>query len=295
VTVAQKSRRQFLTLLAVASAAVLTGCEVTRGNSDLATRSPVPGVAGPTPSPWLSEGHAAGAPGQAAVFPVGPRRVLPPIPPPNTGSPPRVFSHLPRGPRTIALTIDDGYDAETVAAYVQFARDTGIALSFSPNGSYFAEWAPHAIALRPLLERGQVQILNHTFHHPNMTHLPGSRIREELERNDEWIQRTFGTTTRPWWRPPYGAHDKRTDTLAANLGYSRTLLWNGSLGDSRLLRPARLLQEARRYIQPGVILLGHANHPTVTHLYDELVALIRDRNLTPVTLDQAFGTSRATG
>ena len=42
-------------------------------------------------------------------------------------------------------------------------------------------------------------------------------------------------------------------------------------------------------------MLGHANHPTVTHLYGQLVELIRTRNLTPVTLDEAFGTSRASG
>jgi len=44
-----------------------------------------------------------------------------------------------------------------------------------------------------------------------------------------------------------------------------------------------------------VLNLGHANHPTVLGCFDQLVALIHSRTLTPVTLDEMFGTSRATG
>jgi hypothetical protein len=33
----------------------------------------------------------------------------------------------------------------------------------------------------------------------------------------------------------------------------------------------------------------------VLGLFDEILALIKQRNLTPVTMDEMFGTSRATG
>lgn len=239
----------------------------------------------------------AGRPGPGSVgrqFPVGPVRPLPPIPAAQPGSP-HLVERIPPGSRAVALTIDDGFDPVTVAAYVRFAQDSGIALTFGPNGTYAAEWEPHASALRPLIEAGQVQIQNHTFSHPRMTRLSEAKIRAELERNEDWIEHTFGTTARPWWRPPFGFHNQRTDTVAAALGSTRTLMWNGSLGDARLLSPQVLLQQARLYVQPGTVLLGHANHPTVTHLYAQLVELIRARHLTPQTLDQAFGTSRATG
>jgi hypothetical protein len=42
-------------------------------------------------------------------------------------------------------------------------------------------------------------------------------------------------------------------------------------------------------------MLGHANHPTVLGLFDQIMTLINQRNLTPVTMDEMFGTSRATG
>jgi hypothetical protein len=62
----------------------------------------------------------------------------------------------------IALTVDDGTAPEVVAGYVVFAQRSGIHLTFSPNGIYERQWAPHAAVLRPLVARGQVQIMNHT-------------------------------------------------------------------------------------------------------------------------------------
>jgi hypothetical protein len=48
-------------------------------------------------------------------------------------------------------------------------------------------------------------------------------------------------------------------------------------------------------MKPGVIMLGHANHPTVLSLFPQIVALIKERKLEAVTMDEMFGTSRATG
>jgi peptidoglycan-N-acetylglucosamine deacetylase len=195
----------------------------------------------------------------------------------------------------VALTIDDGYDRATVAAYVRFAFDTGIPITFNPNGCYAGVWEPHAATLQPLIEAGQVQIGNHTFDHKDLRSLSDTAIQAQVERNDEWVQRTFGITTRPWFRPPFGFRTERTDAAVGAVGYTRILMWNGSFGDSALLTPQVLMEQATRYLQPGVIMLGHANHRTVTGLYRQLTDLIRHRDLQPVTLDAAFATSRAAG
>jgi peptidoglycan-N-acetylglucosamine deacetylase len=91
------------------------------------------------------------------------------------------------------------------------------------------------------------------------------------------------------------ATGERTNELAASIGYTNVLMWNGSYGDSALLRPRTLLNLAREYLHPGVIMLGHANHPTVTHLFPRIAEIIASRDLHPVTLDEMFGTSRRTG
>jgi peptidoglycan/xylan/chitin deacetylase (PgdA/CDA1 family) len=194
--------------------------------------------------------------------------------------------------RQIALSVDDGYCNECVAGYVEFAHRTGTHLTFSPNGLYSHAWAPQAAVLRPLIDAGQVQIINHTFNHPNLTKVPTAKVREELERNEAWIVKTFATTTRPYYRPPFGRHNPAVDDTAAEIGLDRVVLWNGSLADSTLIPPQFLMEQARRYLQPGTIMLGHANHPTVLGLFDQLTTLIHDRTLTPVTLDEMFGSHR---
>jgi peptidoglycan/xylan/chitin deacetylase (PgdA/CDA1 family) len=195
----------------------------------------------------------------------------------------------------MALTIDDGYCAECVTGYVDFAERTGMRITFAPNGTFGDLWKPHADRLRRLIAAGQVQIGNHTWAHPDLVRLGAAAIREQIERNEEWIEKTFGITARPWFRPPYGNHNAEVDGIAAGLGYTNILLWNGTLGDATVEEPAELLSEARTWIQAGAIVLGHANHPTVLGLFDQLQQLIADRNLQPVTLDDMFGTSRAVG
>jgi peptidoglycan/xylan/chitin deacetylase (PgdA/CDA1 family) len=211
---------------------------------------------------------------------------------PVTGA--RVLTHGPSDGNRIAITVDDGYDAQVVAGYVDFAHRTGIHLTFSPNGSYGHSWAPHAAVLKPLIEHGQVQIINHTYSHRDLRKLSPGQIRDELERNDEWVNKNFATTTRPYYRPPFGFRNATVDGTAADLGYRDTVMWSGSYSDSKLITPDFLMAQARRYLKPGVIMLGHANHPTVLGLFDQITALIKERNLNPVTLNEMFGGTPST-
>jgi peptidoglycan/xylan/chitin deacetylase (PgdA/CDA1 family) len=145
------------------------------------------------------------------------------------------------------------------------------------------------------VESGQVQIANHTWSHPDLRRLSDARVQEEIERNEEWIQRLFGVTARPWFRPPFGLYSDRVEAIAGELGYTRVLLWNGTLGDSGPISTDDLLQLAERYCRSGAVVLGHANHPTVLPLLDQLRTLLSERQLRPVTLDTMFGTSRRRG
>jgi peptidoglycan/xylan/chitin deacetylase (PgdA/CDA1 family) len=268
-------RRTLLGLLTVGLAATIVGC----GSSSNASQN--------TPAPTTGPANPASSD--------APPPPLPPIPPPHPGPSQKIDHGIPGSDNKIVLTVDDGYNADCVAGYVEFAKQSGIHLTFSPNGTYGKEWAPHADVIKPLLERQQVQIMNHTFSHHDLTKMTDAQITTELEHNDEWVQQNFGITTRPYYRPPFGFHNPHVDGVAANLGYTRMVLWNGSYSDSEVITPQFLMQMAQQYLKPGVIMLGHANHPTVLGLFPQILDLIKQRQLTPVTLDEMFGTSRATG
>jgi len=194
---------------------------------------------------------------------------------------------LPGDGNLMALTVDDGADTVVVADYIQFAIDTGMRLTFFLNGQRPA-WTDNAAALRPLVESGQIQVANHTWSHPSLVDLSDGEIERELQVNDDFIRSTYGVESRPYFRPPYGFHDDRVDAVARSIGYSTPVMWYGSLSDSTLITDEQLMESATRWIGAQRIVIGHANYPTVTRHFTEIVDLIRSRGLVPVTLDDVF-------
>jgi peptidoglycan/xylan/chitin deacetylase (PgdA/CDA1 family) len=260
-------RRSFLLVLA----AGLAGASVVQGASELGETAPAPA---PPPAP-------APAPAPA----VAPVAVSAAVGLPPTG----VVDTLPGPANTLALTIDDGTSSEVVGAFATLAADTGIRLTFFPNGCY-RSWEDNAAVLRPLVDSGQVALGNHTWSHPDLTGLGDREVAEEIGRNRDFLRTMFGVHDSPFFRPPFGARDERTDRIAADVGHPTIAMWNGTLGDSRVLGPDELVTYARQWFAAQAIIVGHANHPTVTTVYGQLLDLIAERELRTVTLADVWAT-----
>ena len=103
------------------------------------------------------------------------------------------------------------------------------------------------------------------------------------------MRNTYGTDGTPFFRPPYGVHTPDTDRIAAEQGYTTITLWSGTVGDSVRENEASLIADAGKSFQPQQIVLAHANLPTITHCYGQLLDLINNRGLQTVTLNDVFG------
>ena len=259
-------RRHFLVALSVAT---LAGVGVMRCNVDGQAKSPEPSPA-------------------AVQHPPGPPALLPP---PSQSAriqvPGGVLSSLPGDGDLLALTVDDGVSSEVVQAYTQFAKDTGIRLTYFVNGVY-SSWTDHADLLRPLVDDGQIQLANHTWLHPNLTKLPLVAVAEEFRHNHDFLWKTYGVDVRPYFRPPYGAHNAHVDEVAGELGYTVNTLWTGDLGDQVVMSETDIVKMAEAYFNPQAVVIGHLNHMPVTNVYGQLVDIIRARKLRTVTLDDVF-------
>jgi peptidoglycan-N-acetylmuramic acid deacetylase len=203
------------------------------------------------------------------------------------GGPPRHISRLSGTGKNVALTIDDGVSTEVVSAYIDFARATGVRFTFFVTGCN-RSWTQNKDTLRPLVDSGQIQLANHTWTHADLTRCSGRKIESELTRCERLLNNTYGVTGQPFLRPPYGARNSVVDRVAASLGYTSMTMWYGTFGDSGRITEATMLRLAKKWIQPQAIVIAHANHPTVTHLYGPLVDIIRSRHLQTVTLDDAW-------
>ena len=174
-----------------------------------------------------------------------------------------------------------------VRLYTQFAKDTGVRLTYFVNGAY-RSWTENRDLLRPLVDAGQIQLGNHTWSHPDLTKLPLTAVAEELRHTHDFLWKTYGIDARPYFRPPYGAHDANVDKVSGELGYTADTLWSGSLEDQVVDPGGRDRDDGRKYFTPGAIVIGHLNHLPVTHVYGQLVDLIRERRLRTVTLDDVY-------
>lgn len=273
-------RRDFMLMLAAGTAAALASCSTAHdraGSPSPATTTPEDSPSpepSPTPSPtpsrsplWLQDGP-------------------PPLPEPTELD--SIITALPENAGdTVAITVDDGADSSVVDAYLDFARDSGVRLTFFVTSSY-PGWTDCKDKMTPLVDSGQVQLGNHTVTHAGLTSLDESGIISEVSQCEEFLNSTYGVTGTPFIRPPYGYRDGLTDSVCAKLGYTTSTMWYGSFGDSGLLTEDVLLGEAQKWLLAQHIVIGHANFPTVTHLYGQIIDILRERNLLTATLDDVY-------
>jgi peptidoglycan-N-acetylglucosamine deacetylase len=203
-------------------------------------------------------------------------------------APAGVLARLPGEGNQLAWTVDDGTSVPVVGAFAQLAHDTGIRLTFGVNGAN-SSWSINAPALRPMVDAGQVQMINHTWSHPYLNRLGLDGVADQIRRNADFLRNTYGSDGTPFFRPPFGVHNAAIDRVAADQGYATITMWSGDVGDYVPENETSLVANAGKSFQPQNILLTHANLPTITHCYTQLIDLIHSRNLQTVTLNDVFG------
>ena len=283
-------RRRFLTRVALGVLGLGLGAGAVAAGDAVAS--------GFFPSPGLSFGPGGSSDPARALsgprpepHPSPPAKLLPPYfeDPQLTRVklPGATLSALPGTGNLLALTVDDGASSEVVGAYTELCRRTGMRLTFFVT-TKFDSWSENAAAIRPLVESGHLQLGNHTMSHPNLTKLSTGAIQAELRGCGDFIRNTFGVDAAPYFRPPYGYLNAHVQSAAREIGYTQPVLWYGTLSDSGLITEAQVLDFANKWFLAQHIVIGHANFPPVTYVFDQLTELIRDRALQPVTLDDVF-------
>jgi peptidoglycan/xylan/chitin deacetylase (PgdA/CDA1 family) len=191
-----------------------------------------------------------------------------------------------RSTRDIALTFDDGFCAQCVARLIRGLEASGAHATLFPNGRYASAWTSQRAAIRRMVARRQIAIGNHTFSHADAVRESPAALRADLERNEAWIQRTFGVTARPLFRPPFGAYNSSTLQVAGSLGYTQVVMWSGTVADSSPRSIPYILNAIRYWSKPGRIILLHGNYPNTGIALPQILATLRHRHLHPVTVPE---------
>lgn len=190
--------------------------------------------------------------------------------------------------RRLAWTVDDGSGSTTLGAYLkllekhEYLKMTFFVLSCASG------WKTHSKRIRALIENGQVQMANHTYTHVNLISASNKSVARQLKYCDNFIKDTYEIDPGGFWRPPYGALDRRVLKIAKDNGFDMPMLWDGSTGSSFISKSSTVWKNSQRYMTNGRIVLDHANGRSTVDNFDQIMRMLKYRKIETVTLAEAF-------
>ncbi|MGW8748670.1 polysaccharide deacetylase family protein [Streptomyces sp. NPDC055794] len=235
------SRRRLLAGAAAAAAAGTAGALAAGlGDGPAPPAAPAPGPPGRRPlkpsayrlQPLTGYGPPDGAPGR----------------PPVRSEP--ILRMTGRG-RTMLLTFDDGPHPDYTPDILDTLAKYDVRATFFVCGE-MADF--NRGLLSRMADEGHV-VGNHTWSHPLLTTLSRRRIRSEMERTSEVIDKAYGEPPR-WFRAPYGAWNRKAFRLGAELGME-PLAWTVDTLDWTTPGTRTIVDRVEDGAAPGVVVLSH--------------------------------------
>jgi peptidoglycan/xylan/chitin deacetylase (PgdA/CDA1 family) len=193
---------------------------------------------------------------------------LPPTSPPG-GTKASVVTRIATDAKVVALTFDAGSDRGFAAEILDTLATHGIKASFGMTGKW-AESNPDLL-LR-MVNEGHT-LINHTYDHPHMETLGTEQRVSQLALAEEIIRESTGTTTKPYFRPPYGSYNNQVLIDVASAGYRYSVMWTVDCLGWKGLPPSEVAARCRNALEPGAILLMHVGAASTDYAaLDEILA-----------------------
>ena len=195
----------------------------------------------------------------------------------------------PTGRKYVALTFDAGGGTGNPALILKTLRERNQKLTFFLTGLWVAQNPAYA---RQIAADGH-EIANHTYSHPDLTTLSDAEVTREITLGAQTIAAGTGVTPTFYFRSPYGAENRRTITIANNLGY-RPVFWTldtlDSVGEPKsadfLIN--RVRNQSDTSLDGGIILI-HVGNLTSAQALGAILDNFKARSFTVVTLSQMMG------
>lgn len=187
--------------------------------------------------------------------------------------------------KCVALTFDDGPMKDT-ARLLRILDGYHAKATFFVVGTMVKE-DPEMV--REEVARGH-EIANHTWDHSDLSRLPESGVRSQLQRTQDIVREAAGVTPL-LLRPPYGATNARVAATARSFGLPQ-ILWAVDPLDWKD-RSADLV--ARRVLagtRPGSVVVMHDIHPTTVTAVPKILAVLSGKGYHFVTVSDLFAGAR---
>ncbi|WP_245815517.1 polysaccharide deacetylase family protein [Seinonella peptonophila] len=185
--------------------------------------------------------------------------------------------------KRVALTFDDGPDDKYTLKILEILRKEQVRATFFVMGKMVHN---HPEILKRIDQEGHI-IGNHTWSHPQLTHLSDAKVKKEVNSTTQEIQKQIGKRVN-LVRPPYGAVNKSViQEIKGNHYY--VINWDVDTNDWRGRTGKQIEQTVKQTGKSGSIVLQHNAGKTLQGTVDALPAIIKElksKGYELVTLDQ---------
>lgn len=180
----------------------------------------------------------------------------------------------------VALTFDAGSGTGSTQRVLDILSENGVPATFFVTG----RWAQaNPSLLREVVAHGH-EVGNHSYSHPDLTQLPDAEVVAQVEKTEAIIRETAGTSSMPYFRPPFGAYNARLLQLLEGLGY-QGIYWTL---DSTDWRPESTSLQIRSRVlggaNNGAIIVFHSAEPKTAEALPAIIQGLREKGYALVTL-----------
>lgn len=191
----------------------------------------------------------------------------------------------------VALTFDAGAARGAAEQVLDILRERGIKVTFFLTG----KWAEENPDLVQRMAAEGHELANHTYSHPDLTKISDEEISQQLASTEQIVAGISGKSTKPWFRPPFGARNRHVLEVAARQGY-QSIFWTldslDSVGDpktvdfiiNRVTNPTDA--DGNAMALNGAIVLQHVGSPESAAALPTILDRLAERGLQVVTISE---------
>ncbi len=201
-----------------------------------------------------------------------------------------VLTHGPRRGNKVALSFDDGPDAQMTPQVLDALAEHGARASFFVIGQHVE--ANPELTQRIVAEGHELG--NHSYAHSRWLNFRGvAAMRAEIEKAMtvlEPYRKSAGTVGQALYRPPIGLKNPPLARVVQDLQL-KVVAWSVHSRDTRMRDPERIAARVLARLRPGDIILMHDGHdlpggqrPATVTALRLILAGLRERQLDCVTV-----------
>lgn len=198
--------------------------------------------------------------------------------------------------RKIAFTLDMGGRLQGATQIVDLLVEEQVCTTFFPTSAMAETSEGRAVMAKIAAHPELFEVGNHTVHHCDLANGGGGAscpatmtsafVRSELSSAEPVLERLSGMETRPYWRPPYGAHNAWVRDQAAAVGYPLTVMWARDTIDwDPATTTAQIVSRTTSPLpESGSIVLAHLGGYKTLEALPQIITVLRDNGYTMTTL-----------